>query len=63
MCQVSMYMREDEQENLVKENITHLAVNEDEIVIKTLFEGGTSFKNTTVDYIDFSAGKIVLTKQ
>lgn len=60
MCQTSVILEKDGQEELLLENVTGLEVTGENISITTLFEGATEFQNVAIDRIDFSAGKVFL---
>ncbi|BHH82848.1 CooT family nickel-binding protein [Desulforhopalus sp. 52FAK] len=60
MCQTSVVLEKDGQEELLLENVTELEVTGENISITTLFEGATEFKKVAIGRIDFSAGKVFL---
>lgn len=60
MCQTSVLMEKDGQEELLLENVTGLEVSGMNITITTLFEGATEYKNVAISRIDFSGGKVFL---
>jgi len=60
MCQTSVLMEKDGQEELLLENVTALEVNGMNITISTLFEGATEYQNVAISRIDFSGGKVFL---
>lgn len=62
MCQVSMYVRNGEEEKLLKENVTSLKMSENNIKVATLFEGETELDDMILKHIDFSSGKVVMEK-
>lgn len=63
MCQVSVYVKRGENEELLKEDITKLELTGTSLKISTLFEGMTEFSDLQLRCIDFSAGKILLEEQ
>ncbi len=63
MCQMSMYFKDGDKEELLKENITTLEILEKSIRVSTLFEGPTDLDDMVVQKIDFTAGKMFLAKQ
>jgi len=60
MCQTSVLMEKDGQEELLLENVTGLEVSGMNITITTLFEGATEYQNVAISSIDFSGGKVFL---
>ncbi len=60
MCQVNLFMKEDNSERLLYENITQMETTLNGLRVSTLFEGTSEILNTMIDHIDFSAGKIVI---
>ena len=62
MCQVSAFLKNDTEEELLKENVTSLEMLDKGIRMKTLFDGAMDFADVYLQSIDFSAGRIVLSK-
>ena len=62
MCQVSAFVTDDAQEELLKENVTSLELLDEGIRMSTLFEGAMDFAGLHLRSIDFSAGKVLLVK-
>ncbi|TKB07958.1 CooT family nickel-binding protein [Desulforhopalus sp. IMCC35007] len=60
MCQTSVVMEKEGQEELLHENVTALEVNGKNITITTLFEGATEHPNVAIRRINFSGGKVYL---
>lgn len=60
MCQTSVLMEKDGQEELLLENVTSLEVTGNNISISTLFEGATEYQNVAIRRIDFTGGKVFL---
>jgi predicted RNA-binding protein len=60
MCQTSVFMEKNGQEELLQENVTGLEVSGMNITISTLFEGATEYQNVAISRIDFSGGKVFL---
>jgi predicted RNA-binding protein len=61
MCQISVVMEQaDTTEQLVQDNVTSLNVEQDGIVITSLFEGSRKLAGAIIHHIDFMAGKVVL---
>ncbi len=63
MCEMRIVMEEDGKEELLSENITKLEVLANGIKVNSLFAGPTEIQDMVIDYIDFTAGKVVLAKQ
>lgn len=62
MCQVSMYVRDQEQEELIIENVTSLEPLGTGYRISSLFEAPCELDNLILEQIDFLAGKLVFRK-
>ncbi len=60
MCQVNIYLKEEESEKLLHEHITKMEFIGQGVRISTLLEGTTELADMSVDHIDFSAGKIIV---
>lgn len=60
MCQMSVFMDEGVEPELLLENVTALEVAGDNVVISTLFEGTKEYENAAVSRIDFTGGKVFL---
>lgn len=63
MCQVSAYVKDGEDEQLFKENVTSMEILDKGLRLRTLFEGETKLEDMILKHIDFSAGRVVLEKQ
>jgi predicted RNA-binding protein len=62
MCQVSAFVKDGKKEDLLRENVTSLEMLDDGIRVSTLFEGSADFQDLSLHHIDFSAGRIILSK-
>lgn len=62
MCQVSAYVRNGEKEELLRENVTSMEMLDEGLRVSTLFEGPADYHELSIDHIDFSAGRVVLTR-
>lgn len=62
MCQVSAFVKDGDKEELLRENVTSIEMQGDGIRVSTLFEGPADYHEYSVHYIDFSAGRVILTK-
>ena len=60
MCQMTIMMDKEGQQELVMEDVAHLEVVEDGIKISTLFEEPKLIPGVTIKTIDFLAGKTML---
>jgi predicted RNA-binding protein len=60
MCQTSVLMEKNGEEELLLENVTALEVLEDGLRITTLFEGAKEFPGVALRRIDFAGGKVFL---
>lgn len=63
MCQISVFVKEGNKEELLKENVTNLEILDKSIRVSSLFEGPTELDEMILRRIDFSAGKVFLEKQ
>lgn len=60
MCQISVVVeREDDQEKIL-ENVTRLDVTPDGVLLSTFFEEPQEVKNVFIHRIDFLGGTVVL---
>lgn len=62
MCQMSVLIREDENEELVMESVTRLEVKNDGVEVSTFFEDPKFVQGVQVQVIDFLGGKVFLGK-
>lgn len=60
MCQTSVFVEKNGNEELVLENVTHLVAIENGVKITSLFDGSKDFPGTEIRRIDFAAGKVYL---
>ena len=60
MCQTSVFMEKDGEEELLLENVTTLEVLENSLKITALFEGSKEFVGASIHHIDFAGGKVYL---
>ncbi|GJQ59945.1 MAG: CooT family nickel-binding protein [Candidatus Scalindua sp. AMX11] len=60
MCQMSVMVDKEGQEELVMESVTQLEVVEDGIKVSTFFEEPKLVSGVAVKTIDFLAGKLIL---
>lgn len=60
MCQTSVLMEKNGDEELLLENVTTLEPFEDGLKITTLFEGMKELTGVAVRHIDFAGGKVFL---
>jgi predicted RNA-binding protein len=63
MCQMSVFVKDDGKEELLRENVTNLEILDKSIRISSLFEGPADLEDMVLRRIDFSAGKVLLEKQ
>ncbi len=60
MCQMSVYIdRDGEQENIM-ENASRLEVADDIITVSTLFEEPKEVAGVQIQSIDFQTGKVII---
>ena len=60
MCQTSVLMEKNGEEELLLENVTTLEVLENGLKITSLFEGAKEFLGVAIGRIDFAGGKVFL---
>ena len=60
MCQTSVFMQKEGEEELLLENVTTLEVVEGGLKITSLFEGEKEFSGAVIKRIDFASGKVYL---
>jgi predicted RNA-binding protein len=63
MCQVSAFVKNGDNEELLRENVTTMEILGDGIRMSTLFEGPTNYHELALHHIDFSAGRVVLMRK
>lgn len=63
MCQISVFIENNGEEEKVMENVTGLQVTEKGIVLTTFFEEPLPVENVAVTRIDFLGGKVILNRQ
>lgn len=61
MCQISVVVEDNGEQEKVMDNVTGLQVTDEGIVLTTFFEEPLSVKNMVISKIDFLGGKVVLT--
>ncbi len=62
MCQMSVLVRENEEEELVMESVTRLEVKNGGVEVSTFFEEPKFVPEVQVQTIDFLGGKVFLGK-
>ena len=60
MCQMNLYMESNGSEELLFEDVTGLKVEDETVIVSTLFEGPKEISHTIVRSIDFMAGKVLV---
>lgn len=60
MCQISVVVEQEGQEEKILDNVTRLDVVEDGVVLSTFFEEPQEVKDVTILRIDFLGGKVFL---
>ena len=63
MCQTSVFLEKNGEEELLLENVTTLEVLDNGCKISSLFEGPRDFMGVAIRRIDFSGGKVFLYKK
>lgn len=62
MCQMSVFVREQDKEKLVMESVTRLEVTAEGVEVNTFFEDPEFVSGVQVQSIDFLGGKVLLGK-
>lgn len=62
MCQVSAFVKKGDTEELLSENVTSMEMLDSGVRMSTLFEGPVDYLELSLHRIDFSGGKVILTK-
>ena len=60
MCQMNVVYEHDGQQEKIMENVTHLEVTGEGILVSTLFEEPKLVKSARVKNIDFQSGTVTL---
>jgi len=60
MCQISVVVEREGEEEKVLDNVTSLDVVADGVVLSTFFEEPKEVKNVIISRIDFIGGKVFL---
>jgi len=59
MCQTSVYLEKNGEEELLLENVTTMEAFANGYKVSTLFEGPRDFPDVAIRRIDFSGGKVL----
>ena len=60
MCQMNVVLEHDGEQEKIMDNVTHLEVTDEGVVVSTLFEEPKLVKSAWVKNIDFQSGLVVL---
>ena len=60
MCQMNVVLAHDGEQEKIMENVTHLEVTADGVVVSTIFEEPKLVKSAWVKSIDFLGGTVTL---
>ena len=60
MCQMSVVLDNNGEQEKIMDNVTHLEVTPEGVVVSTLFEEPKLVKSAWVKDIDFLSGKVTL---
>ena len=60
MCQMNVVLEHDGEQEKIMDNVTHLEVTDEGIVVSTLFEEPKLVKSAWVKDIDFQSGLVTL---
>jgi predicted RNA-binding protein len=60
MCQMNVVLEHDGEQEKIMDNVTHLEVTGEGVLVSTLFEEPKMVKSAWVKNIDFQGGLVVL---
>ena len=60
MCQMNVVLKHDDEQEKVMENVTHLEVTGEGVLVSTFFEEPKLVKSAWVKSIDFLGGTVTL---
>ncbi|MBW2467009.1 MAG: CooT family nickel-binding protein [Deltaproteobacteria bacterium] len=60
MCQMNVVLEHDGAQEKIMDNVTHLEVTGEGVIVSTLFEEPRLVKSARVKNIDFQSGLVVL---
>ena len=63
MCQISVVVEKNGEQEKVMDNVTSLQVTDKGILLKTFFEEPLTIPDVAVTQIDFLGGKVVLNQE
>ncbi|MEN8233247.1 MAG: CooT family nickel-binding protein [Thermodesulfobacteriota bacterium] len=63
MCQMNVVLEHDGEQEKIMDNVTHLEVTGEGVVVSTLFEEPKLVKSAWVKNIDFQGGTVTLDNQ
>ena len=61
MCQISVVIEKDDEQEKVMENVTGLQVGDDGVILTSFFDEPLSVSDVVISRIDFLGGKVILT--
>jgi predicted RNA-binding protein len=60
MCQMNVVLEHDGEQEKIMDNVTHLEVTDEGVLVSTLFEEPKLVKSAWVKNIDFLSGTVTL---
>ena len=60
MCQMNVVLEHDGEQEKIMDNVTHLEVTGEGVLVSTLFEEPKMVKSAWVKNIDFQSGLVIL---
>ena len=63
MCQISVVVEHDGEQEKLMDNVTGLEVTDDGVVLTTFFEEPLSVTDVVISRIDFLGGTVVLNRE
>jgi predicted RNA-binding protein len=63
MCQISVVVENNGDQEAIMDNVTSLQVTDEGVVLTTFFEEPLSVPDVVVSRIDFLGGKVVLNRE
>ena len=63
MCQMNVFLEHDGEQEKIMDNVTHLEVTGEGVLVSTLFEDPKMVKSAWVKNIDFQDGIVTLNER
>ena len=63
MCQMSVLLKKDGEMQMLMKNVSELEVTADGVQLSVMFEKPQKIKGASIKRIDFTDGKVILTRE